>query len=104
MAAKTSYGPTGPILYTGELTYSPLEYYKIVTLSVTVLPMMALLASLHTFITPHDAPGAGGHSCSVQPGPVPAGATSGWTPGEPWGPRTSVQQHHSGPVCEATGW
>lgn len=52
MAAKTSYVPTGPILYTGELTYSPLEYYKVVTLSVTVLPMMALLESPHTFITP----------------------------------------------------
>lgn len=48
-----------------------------------------------TFVTFHDAPGAGGHSCSVQPGPVPVGTTPGWTPGEPWGPWTSIQQHHS---------
>uniref|UniRef100_A0A8C0CE29 Dual oxidase 1 n=1 Tax=Balaenoptera musculus TaxID=9771 RepID=A0A8C0CE29_BALMU len=59
---------------------------------------------LCTHSCPFLAPGAEGHSCPVQPGPVPAGATPRGTPGEPWGPWTPLQHHRRRSVCATAGW
>uniref|UniRef100_A0A8C0LD87 Dual oxidase 1 n=1 Tax=Canis lupus dingo TaxID=286419 RepID=A0A8C0LD87_CANLU len=69
-----------------------------------LLGMASQIAEREDHVVVEDVLGAGGHSCPVQPGPIPARAAPRGAPGEPWGPRTPLQCHRPQPVCEAAGW